>query len=1031
MVRIHSAFKCGITIVCCILFMGTTASGAASDSPAPQTAQIVVTGTVIDAGGLPVIGASVIEAGTTNGVITDVDGNFKITTAAGATVNVSCIGFADTSFPASDKPVTVTLSEDVEMLSEVVVTALGIKREQKALSYNVQEVKGDQLTKVKDANFVNALSGKVAGVVVNSSAAGVGGATRIVMRGTKSLEKDDNALYVIDGIPMFTVNSGDTKGGTMANQPGSSNVADINPEDIESISILTGPSAAALYGSSAANGVVLITTKKGAEGKVKITYNNSTTFQNPMMLPEFQNTYGNVKGSAQSWGEKMASPTSFNPSQFFRTGFNEMNSVTLSVGSQKNQTYASVSSTNSKGTLPNSGYNRYNFAIRNTTNFAKDKLTLDLGAQYIIQDSKNLIGGGQYHNPLTSLYLFPRGENFAEVQNYERFDAARGFNVQWWPAEIFGSDLNVQNPYWVMNRMNTEIKKDRYMFNASLKWDIAKWVNVIGRVRMDNTVQTLQQKNYASTTTLFTEGSDKGFYEHTDTKDGNVYADVIANFNKSFANDRLSLIANLGGSVNDTRENIYHMEGGLDKVANFFHVGNISKSTMHRNEEIWHDQVQSVFASVELSWDRMVYLTATGRNDWDSRLAFTSKNSYFYPSVGASWIISELLPKNRGLSYLKVRASWAEVASAPSRYLTLKQYEYSSSTDSYELPKVHYDTNLKPENTRSWEIGMNAKFIDGKINLDATFYKSNTFNQTFYVDASASSGYKQNIVQTGNIMNMGVEAGLGYSDGWMSDKLRFSTNFTFTWNRNQIISLANGAVNPDTGETIKMDYYSKGVLGVDNGGPQIRLVEGGSMGDLYINQRLKRDASGNIVVNEDGKPVKESVDYYKIGSVLPDFHLGWNIAFSYAGLDLNVQLNGRFGGTVISDTQAYLDRYGVSAVTADARNAGGVKISGSHTMDTQGYYSVVSTLIGENYSYDATNVRLAEVSLAYNLPRKWFRDKIGLSVGFVGRNLCLLYCNAPFDPENVTAITSNFYQGVDFFNQPSQRTLGFNIKLTY
>ena len=281
---------------------------------------------------------------------------------------------------ANTQPLKIVMGEDTQTLDEVVVTALGIKREQKALSYNVQQVKGDELTTVRDANFINALSGKVAGVTINASSAGAGAAARVVMRGTKSLEKDDNALYVIDGIPMFNVNSGDNAGGTMNKQPGTNSVADINPEDIESMTILTGPSAAALYGSDASNGVVLITTKKGVAGKVKVTYSNSTSFSSPLMMPKFQNIYGNREGESMSWGGLLETPTNFDPSDFFNTGVNEMNGFTMTTGTEQNQTYASISTTNSTGILPNNAYHRYNLSIRNTSKFCDNKLSLDLGA---------------------------------------------------------------------------------------------------------------------------------------------------------------------------------------------------------------------------------------------------------------------------------------------------------------------------------------------------------------------------------------------------------------------------------------------------------------------------------------------------------------------------------------------------------------------------------------------------------------------------------------------------------------------------
>ena len=938
--------------------------------------------------------------------------------------------FSQTITLANAQPLKISMGEDTKVLDEVVVTALGIKREQKALSYNVQQVKGDELTTIKDANFMNSLAGKVAGVQINSSAAGAGGAVRVIMRGTKSLVKDDNALYVIDGVPMFNVNSGAESGGTMTTPPGTNSVADINPEDIESMSLLTGPSAAALYGSSAANGVVLITTKKGVTGKVKVTYSNSTTFSTPTFLPKFQNTYGNTSGDSQSWGKKLETPTSYDPADFFNTGVNEINSFTFTTGTENNQTYASAATTNSTGILPNNSYNRYNFSIRNTAKFWRNKLTLDVGAQYIIQNNKNMVGNGEYYNPLPSLYLFPRGENFEEIQMYERYDEARNIMVQYWPDNIFGTSLNMQNPYWIMNRMNNTSNKRRYIFNTSLKWDITSWINIIGRVKVDNQDMDVYRKLYASTNATFTEGSSKGFYRHEKQNNRNIYADAIANISKNFLEDKLSLNVNLGTSLNDTRTDVLYYSGGLKTLPNFFHIGNIAIPSSKRGETAWHEQVQSVFASAEVGWNHSIYLTVTGRNDWDSRLARTSKTSFFYPSVGLSAVISEMVKMPEFISYVKVRGSWAEVGSAPERFLTLKQYSYDDQRDTYVYPSSHYNTDLKPENTKSWEVGLNTKFLKNKINLDFTWYRSNTYNQTFYVEASASSGYKNNLIQTGNIQNEGIEMALGYSDTYNKD-WRFSTNFTYTMNKNKIKRLANGALNPDTGEPIKMDYLSKGTLGA-GGGPTIRLSEGGTMGDLYTNQRLRQSPNGYIWVESD-EVALETTEYKKIGTILPKFHLGWTGSIGWKDLNLTFAFTGRFGGLVVSDTQAYLDKYGVSEESAKARDRNdgkGIPVNSGY-VSARNYYDQISNAIGTYYTYSATNIRLSELSLSYNLPKQWFNNRVGMTVGFTGKNLWMIYCKAPFDPENTASTSNTFYQGVDYFMQPNTRDLGFNVKLSF
>ena len=396
-----------------------------------QANKITVQGSVVDAKGEPLIGVSILEKGTTNGTITDFDGNFTLSVSKGATLEISYIGYKTLSLAAKTDFGKITMKEDTEVLDEVVVTALGIKRAEKALSYNVQQVKSDELIRAKDANFVNSLNGKIAGVTINRSASGTGGATRVVMRGAKSIEGDNNALYVVDGIPLFNTTLGtgsDVLGDSRATTEG---IADFNPEDIESISVLSGPSAAALYGSSAANGVILINTKKGKEGKLQISFSSSSEFSKAYMTPEFQNTYGNKEGVFESWGNKLATPNDYDPKDdFFQTGTNFINSLTLTTGNKTNQTFASVSSTNSKGIVPNNTYDRLNFTIRNTSTFLNDKLQLDLGASYVKQKDQNMVSQGQYFNPVMAAYLFPRGENWEDIKTFERYSDSRNIPVQ-------------------------------------------------------------------------------------------------------------------------------------------------------------------------------------------------------------------------------------------------------------------------------------------------------------------------------------------------------------------------------------------------------------------------------------------------------------------------------------------------------------------------------------------------------------------------------------------------------------------------
>ena len=981
-------------------------------------APITVKGTVTDATGEPLLGVSVIVKGTTQGTTTNLDGEFTIKAEEGQVIRFTYIGYAPVEETVTGSAMAVTMHEEAN--------ALGIKREQKALSYNVQTVSGEAFTANKDANFINSLAGKVAGVNISSGSAGSGSAARVIMRGTKSISGNDNALYVIDGIPMFDVNTGSESGGTMAKQPGSSSVADINPDDIESMSVLSGPSAAALYGSDAASGVILITTKKGAGGRAHLTYSNSTSFSRAWQTPKFQNRYGNKPGEFASWGDK-GTATDYDPMDFFRTGLTEINSLTFNVGTEKNQTFASAAVTNAPGIMPESDYNRYNFSIRNTTKFLNDKMTLDLGAQYIIQNNKNMVGSGEYFNPIPALWLFPRGEDFSEVQNFERWDDNRQLPVQYWP---YPTHFTMQNPYWTQKRMSREARKQRYMFNASLKYDILPWLYVIGRVRVDNSNIVYEEK-YHATTIETLAGNNKGMYGKTRTMDRSTYADVMASMNKNFLDGRLNVNAQLGASINDMLEESDHFEGSLYTIPNFFSFGNISPVNYKKGDAEWHDQVQSLFASVELGWRGQYYLTVTGRNDWTSMLSFTDKNSYFYPSVGASWLISETFRDQlpQFFSYLKIRGSWAEVASSPSRYLTRMQYVYNDQTNQYEWPSKHYNPNLKPENTKSYEIGLSSKFLNNTIGLEFTYYNANTFHQTFEIPASGSSGYKTNLIQTGNIRNRGIEAAVNYQNTW--GDWRFNTGITYSWNQNKVIELANGAIDPETGKPIEMEYFvATGCLGM-NGGPAVRLYEGGTMGDIYYNRRLKEDANGNVVLNDKGQLTLETVDYYKVGSLLPKFHMGWNASLGWKDLTLSWAVTGRFGGKVVGQTQAILDRYGVSEESANARDNGGVEIPGLGKVDAQNYYETISNASGKYYLYDATNVRLADLTLTYNIPPRIFKDVAKVTVSLTGKNLWMIHCKAPYDPESTAATTNNFYQGVDYFQQPSIRSYGFNVKVTF
>ena len=1002
-------------------------------SPGKPAGPAHISGTVIDNTGSPVPGVSVLIRGTDMGTVTDLDGKFTLKIPAehlDGQIEFNSLGYEIVTLPIGARTIfNVTLKESSVALEGTVVTALGIRRDQKALSYNVQEVSSDLVTGVKDANFINSLSGKVAGVTINASSSGVGGASKVVLRGNKSISQSSNALYVIDGVPMYNFGGG---GGTEFDSQGATeSIADLNPEDIQSISVLTGAAAAALYGSQAANGAVMITTKKGEAGRLKVTFSSNTEFLNPFRLPEFQNRYGtglNGKNSGSgiySWGPKISQDGGYTPYDYFETGHTYTNAFTVSGGTDKNQTYLSAASVNSDGIIPNNLYDRYNFTFRNTTYFLNDKLRLDASASYIIQKDQNMTNQGVYANPLTSAYLFPRGEDFDLYRSFERYNPGTKLMEQFWSDDLTG-DLRMQNPYWINYRNLRNNDKKRYMLSLNASYDILEWLNVTGRVRIDNADNLYTQKYYATTESTISEGGKNGHYTEARGLDTQTYADIMLNVNKTFGKD-WSLVANLGASINDIKTDEMRYGGPIQAngLANVFNVMDLDDTKKRATKSGWHDQTQSVFGSIEVGWKKMLYLTATGRNDWASQIAGSSQSSFFYPSAGLSWVPSSHWDMG-ALSYLKVRGSVASVGMPFPRFLTVPTYEYDPTSKIWK-DKTHYPiSDLKPERTLTYEVGLEMTFWQD-LSLNLSWYLADTYNQTFDPLLPPSSSYTTIYLQTGNVRNTGVEASLGYGHDW--NGFSWDSNFTFSWNRNEILDLASNAVNPVTGEPLDLDQLDIKALGKS----KFILKQGGTLGDLYTTSDIQTNDRGYIEIDENGDiAITDEADEIFLGTVFPKYNLAWRNDFSWKGLHLGILFSGRVGGVCYSATQASLDLYGVSEASAAARDAGGVLVNGREMMDAQKWYQAIGSQSGlpQYYTYSATNFRLQELSVGYTLPRKWFKNKMGLTLSLVGHNLWMIYCKAPFDPEAV-ASTGNNYQGIDYFMMPSLRSLGFNVKLDF
>ena len=928
---------------------------------------VKVTGTIVDNTGEPVIGATVRVKDTQNGTTTDLDGKFALTAHKGATLVISYIGMNTEEVKVTgNAPLTVTLKAEAHQIEEVVVTALGIKRSEKALSYNVQKVGGESLTTVKNPNFMNSLSGKVAGVNINASSAGMGGAARVVMRGPKSITRSNQALYVIDGVPVNNTSQGEISGGAFSSQPGSEGIAGIIPEDIESI------------------------------------------------MPEFQNSYVNRAGEVKSWGAKTPSAYgNYEPKDFFNTGTNVQNNVSLTAGTDKNQTYISLGTTNARGIIPNNKYDRYNFAFRNTTTFLNDRMTLDFSFNYIKEHDTNLTAQGQYFNPLTAVYLFPRGESFDAIRTFEIYDESRGINVQNWN---FGDALSMQNPYWVAKRMVRSNNRSRYMVSASLKYKIFDWMDVVGRLRWDDANTKQEDKRHASTTNLFAH-SKYGFYGYDKVNDRSLYGDLMFNINKTL--DDFSVSANLGGSFSRIKYNVTGFQGGLKAPSNLFTPNAIDYGTATAdNRPIYTDnahKINSLFANVELGWRSMLFMTLTGRNDWDSALDGTDNVSFFYPSVGMSAVISQMAKLPSWISYMKVRGSWASVGSAISPNITSPwRYVYNPASGTYSTVTYKFPKNFRPERTNSWEAGLTTRFFNNALTLDVTLYQSNTKNQTFLRPITGGQGFTSEYVQTGNVRNRGIELSLGYNHTW--GDFAWSSSFTYSANRNKIVELLN-----DPNEVINQGGLN---------GANIILKKGGTMGDVYMTSDFKRDAEGNIAVKDGNVSQVNLPNPSYRGSVLPKGNIGFSNDFSWKGFNLGFVVTARFGGIVMSQTQALMDAYGVSKASAEARDKGGVAVN-KGLVSAEKYYSVVGgdNPIWSEYIYSATNARLQEAHLSYTFPRRMLSG-MELTLGLTANNLFMIYNKAPFDPE-ATASTGTYYQGFDYLMQPSLRTLGFNVKLKF
>lgn len=1002
------------------------------DSLVREEKCVVVKGVVCDAQGEAIVGVNIIEKGTMNGVTTDRRGKFSLEVDLHGTLIVSFVGYRTRIIPVEGRTdFVITLEHDYILLDDVIVTALGLQKKESALSYAAIQVDKDELIRVKNPNMIVALMGKVAGMQVNRSFSGMGGAVKVVMRGNRSVAGNNQPLYVIDGVPMLNESSEQPYtaiGGTAdaGNRDAGDGISNLNPEDIESISILKGAPAAALYGTQAANGVILITTKKGLAGKQEVAFTSSVAFDKAMMLPKLQNHYG-MSDEIESWGERENITTGNPIPSFFRTGVTAIHSLSFMTGNERVQTYFSYANTMGKGILGKHELSKHNINFRETATFYEGRLKIDGNVNLLSQHVKNRpVPGGFYMNPLVGLYRFPRGMDITEYkEHFEEWSEERHLNVQNWhaPTEDFE-----QNPYWIQERITSRDQRTRAIVSLALNLKITNCFSVQARGNVDYVNDKFRQKYYASTAPAL--AGNNGRYIDSGNEQEQTYGDVIGTYKGKFSD--FSLDVSLGVSISRKKANElrYDSKTASLKFANVFNIANINMNTSaYISEQIDAiREMQSLFVTTQIGFRDYLFLDVSARNDWSSTLAYTSRESrgFFYPSIGVSCLMNRVLKLPEQVTSGKVRVAWSKVGNDIPLYITNPVAHVLAGGGIQASDAASFE-EMKPEMSLSVEVGTEWKFFDSRLHIDFTYYQTHTKNQFFKLPAKDGDEYAYRYVNAGNIQNTGVELMI---EGTPVEIKNFSwkTGINYAFNKNKVVRLH-----------AELPVFQYGPYGFSSS-YAMKLKKGGSFGDIY-GKAFKRDTDGKILYETDGERqglpmIEGDGNTVKVGNANPDFTLGWTNAFSWKGLELSLLVDGRYGGKVLSQTQADMDMYGVTKVTGDARDRRYVILEGEKITNVKGFYkSIVGGRAGvtEYYMYDATNFRLRELALGYTFPKRWmeatkfFRD---VQLAFTARNLFFIYKEAPFDPDLILS-TGNDNQAIEVYGMPTTRSMGFSLRVMF
>ena len=1050
-----------------------------------QQKQRTIKGTVSDEYGEPLIGVSVLVQGTTTGTITDIDGNYTLEILNDeAVLEFSYIGYQKISLRvAGASSFNIIMKEDAQQLNEVVVTAMGMERKEKSLTYATQQVKGDELMKVQDANFVNALSGKASGVTITPSAGGAGGASKILLRGNKSILGNNSPLIVIDGVPMTNNVNGQTgfDGGSnltySSTSEGSDPLSLVNPDDIESLNILKGANAAALYGSAAANGVLMITTKKGKEGRISINVSSSATFDRPLLTPKIQNVYGATVDptaetlSVDSWGKKLSDLTADelnysgaklrntasndDVNDFFRTGATFNNSISVSGGTETVRTYFSYANSYSDGMMRNNNYKRNTLSFRQSYSLFNKKLNVDLSLNYVQAKTKNRPGGGTVMNPLYDLYRMPRNvdlnyykenyyiENGKWTSNEQSYFDSKNNKWTTGTVELTGPKQEwaywqngMNNPYWMVNTRNSISEEERAYGYISANYQIIDGLKIQGRLSLDRTKMKGTSERMATTWNI-SAMEDYGMYGQDLNWINEVYVDALLSYDKQIKDFSISATTGWTGHTlkgetqklwaKATTANWKH--DTMPTLINFFEPSVSQGNVSERSYTLSSNWDKGLLFTGQIGWQEKVYLEGSYRRDWYRAFKQYSyrgtPTNYGYFSVGANALLHQIVTLPEVITNLKVRASYSEVGNSIPNVL-YNARNTDPLTGAAVPSSYSYFNNPIPEKTKSFEAGFDISLFGSALNWDMTYYNSAMHNS--YLTISDLGGLKKP-VNAGVIRNQGIETTLSYNLAFAKDWMwRTSVNFSYNYNK------IEKTYTKEDGTSAKLEQSIAG------GKVMVRYDEGGSYGDLYA-QDFKRNEDGSIkLVN--GAPQLDTQNYVYLGNMNSKFNLGWSNTINYKDFSLYFLINGRIGGKVISLTEGMLDAVGNSQRTADARLAAeannlytatgepAMYMSDGQLVSIEKYYRQVGgNTYGTQYVYNATNFRLGELSLGYTF-RNLFGASKHLSLSLVARNLCFLYKDAPVDPD-LALSTQNGLGAFDVFNMPSARSFGISLKANF